>query len=106
MRTREIEREARRVIRDAVQQEGWEPYEVMFSDEDSKYEAIYLGTEMGLNPSGKFYTIWACSNVTDKEMDQDCAWFEAANHEAGKYDAWLENGEGDPCDLFLVRAAQ
>jgi len=61
---------------------------------------VFLGTVFGLTPSGKYYTPFACSNVTDEEIEQDLDWFEQATHELEQIEACLISGDGDPCDLF------
>jgi len=70
---------------------------------DGSSRRVFLGTVMDLMPSGKFYTPWACSNVSDEEAEEDEAWREQAEEELGSIGAVLESGEGDPCDLFAVQ---
>jgi hypothetical protein len=57
---------------------------------------------MALCPSGKYYTPFACSNVTDAEAEADEEWYEAAKAGLEAIGASLESGDGDPCDLFAV----
>jgi len=64
---------------------------------------VYLGTIMGMTPSGKVYYPFACSNVSVKEAALDEIWWEYMSRELERNDLFLETGEGDPCDLFLVR---
>ena len=64
---------------------------------------LYLGTVFDCLPSGKYYTSWACSNVTEEELEQDELWFEQAQEELEQIGCFLENGEGDPCDLSIVQ---
>jgi hypothetical protein len=61
---------------------------------------FYLGSILALSPSGKVYMPWS-SNVTDKEAARDERWRSALEKALGK--CWLESGEGDACDLFVVR---
>lgn len=61
---------------------------------------IYLGTVFSCLPSGKYCTSWACSN---EEIEQDEMWYEQAKEELEQISCFLENGENDPCDLFIVQ---
>ena len=64
---------------------------------------VYVGSVLNLLPSGKYYTPWACSNVTEEETKADEEWWKAFETELEKHDAWIETGEGDPLDVFVVR---
>jgi len=64
---------------------------------------VYLGTVFELLPSGKYYMPYACSNVTEKEAMEDERWYEQAESELDQINAYMESGEGDPCDLFATR---
>jgi len=64
---------------------------------------LYIGTVFDLVPSGKIYTPYAHSNVTEEEAELDQDWYEEAEAELEGVGAYLENGEGDPCDLFVVQ---
>ncbi len=64
---------------------------------------LYVGSVLNLLPSGKYYTPWACSNVTEEEAEADEEWWEAFDAELAKHNAWAECGEGDPLDVFVVR---
>jgi len=81
-----------------------EPYESPGADEPLK--AIFIGTVFNLCPSHKYYQPFACSNVTDEEAEEDAAWFAQADEELDTIGAWLDSGEGDPCDLFVVTFAK
>lgn len=61
----------------------------------------YLGTVFSLYPSGKYYQPFACGNVSETEAEWDSNWFETLEKHLNKYDAWIESGEGDPCDLHI-----
>lgn len=68
---------------------------------EEPYGAVYLGTVFSIMPSGKYWTFWACSNVTEEEALADEAYqdlLEACADEAG---GWIQAGEGDPCDLYF-----
>lgn len=42
-----------------------------------------------------------CNGCGSAEEYKDELWREEAETELSKYGAWLESGEGDPCDLFV-----
>ncbi len=67
-----------------------------------EYGRCFLGTVMALYPSGKYYVAWACNNVTAGEVEKDGAYRDAMEAEAEKHGGWIENGDGDPCDLFFA----
>ena len=64
---------------------------------------LYVGSVLDLLPSGKYYTPWACNNVTEEEVEADEAWWEAFNAELAKHNAWSETYEGDPLDVLVAR---
>ena len=68
---------------------------------DSPRHSVYLGSVLGLSPSGKYYTAFANGNVTKAEAKRDEAWYAAMDSAAEKYGGSIESGEGDPCDLYL-----
>jgi len=61
---------------------------------------VFLGTVSGLLPSGKYYTPFACSNVTEEEALEDEEWYAKAESELDTIGAYLVSGEGNPCDIF------
>lgn len=63
---------------------------------------VYLGTIMNLYPSGKVWTLWAASNVSDIEQFKDQCFIEALDKIAEKFEGWIDSSDGDPCDLFFV----
>lgn len=69
---------------------------------DANEGRCFLGTVMGLFPSGKYYTTWADSNVTEYEARVDNAYREGLESVLEDRGFWLENGENDPCDVFAV----
>jgi hypothetical protein len=139
MNTRDIERSARQVIKNAIKHST--RYES--SDyEGNTLESVFLGTVFSLTPSGKFYTPFANSNVdtckrcqgightwkvertfTDyegntreeyqtcphchgvgsREAYEDQVFNEELEAAAGRAGWYIESGEGDPCDIFMVR---
>jgi hypothetical protein len=70
--------------------------------DDGYKRSVYIGTVFNLAPSGKYYMPWACSNVTEKEAEQDEEWYEAVEQELDQFGLYLESGEGDPCDLYVA----
>ena len=44
-----------------------------------------------------------CDGLGSREAYLDEMFRDAMEDEASKNDSWVENGEGDPCDLFLCR---
>ncbi len=157
-------------IRKTLDAESWE--EERNDGGDGQTRSVFLGTVFSLTPSGKFYTPFACSNVTpcplckgagffpahpkrrivkkwkarndqrmrriqrmraahvdedtvrayytrthsialtveceycgglgSREAHLDELWRELAEEEMESIGASLENGEGDPCDLFAT----
>jgi hypothetical protein len=85
-------------VREELNKAEWEPCE----DGDGRVRRVFLGTRMALCPSGKYYTVYACSNVSEEEAQADEGWFEAVKVELEAIDAFIESGDGDPCDLFAV----
>ena len=67
---------------------------------DEEYGCHYLGTVFGIMPSGKFYMPWTSNQTRSDEVKDSCYW-DALNAIAGEHGCWVENGEGDPCDLFI-----
>src|SRR5579885_3590609 len=85
-------------IRAALDAEEWEQDEY---EHERLRRSVYLGSVFNLVPSGKYYTPYACSNVSDEEAALDEEWFEQAERELASIDCYLESGEGDPTDLFV-----
>ncbi len=78
--------------------------ENQYDDEDGNLVgSVFLGTVFALYPSGKYYTPWACSNVTEDEADADAEYAELLEAEADAAGGWVESGEGDPCDIFFCK---
>lgn len=98
MRTREWRREFRRQMQSGRVEKVTTDYD-FFKNET--YMSVYLGSVMSLMPSGKYYTPWANSNVTESEALKDEKERERMENAASSLDAWLESGEGDPTDVFL-----
>ena len=62
---------------------------------------LYIGTLMNLTPSGKYYTPWACSNVTEAEAAADEEWWERANAEAESFGLYIATSEDCPTDVIV-----
>ncbi len=70
------------------------------TDDDGNINGTtFLGTVFDLAPSGKFYMPWT-SNQTEEDCDEDEKFYAALDEVAEKHGMYIENGEGDPCDLF------
>lgn len=74
--------------------------EIIEDEEGRKIKSVYLGFMPW--PSGKMYMPWATGNVSEDEIDKDAEWYDNLEAELEKIRAWLESGEGDPCDLYAV----
>lgn len=64
-------------------------------EDGCEFRAVWLGTALGLTPSGKIYTPFACSNVTEAEAEADEEWrerLEAEAEERGMYISDLDSG--------------
>jgi hypothetical protein len=66
------------------------------------FGSCYIGTVFDIMPSGKFWTFWARSNVDRVEAIKDTAYNTALAALAELHGGFVENGEDDPCDLFVV----
>lgn len=71
------------------------------ADGETPRHSMFLGSVLTLAPSGKYYSAWAHGNVTKAEAERDEAWFAALDKVGEKFGFTVENGEGDPCDLFI-----
>ena len=60
----------------------------------------YLGSVFGIMPSGKFYMPWT-TNQTRADVIKDQCYFDALQAMAAEHGCWVENGEGNPCDVFV-----
>lgn len=62
----------------------------------------YIGSVLSLSPSGKYYTGFACGNVSDDlDFILDAAWNEALDRLAENAGGCIVTNEGDPCDLMF-----
>lgn len=85
------------VVRMNLDAEEWQEQE----DECGEERVVFLGSCFSLAPSGKYYQPWACSNVTEEEVDADEVWYEALEVEAAKHNLFVTASEGDPCDIMI-----
>lgn len=69
-------------------------------DEGNLIGCEFLGTVFALCPSGKYYTPFANSNVSEREAYRDEQWYNALEQVASEHDMYIFNGDGDPCDIF------
>lgn len=90
-----------KALRAELDEQDWEP-DFQDDPEHNEVRRVFLGTVFVLTPSGKYYTPWACSNVTEAEAEKDERWYEQAREELESIGLSLESGEGDPCDLFAA----
>lgn len=86
-------------VKDEMENSEWGPSE--YGADDQEERSVYLGTVMDLMPSGKYYTPWANSNVTEKEAEKDAEYWETLDSEASEHGYYIFNGEGDPCDVYI-----
>ena len=71
------------------------------NDNGDKEAQMFLGTVFALLPSGRYYTAWASSNVSEAEMRADGEWFEALGRVAEEKGLYVTLGENDPCDIMV-----
>jgi len=91
--------------------------EVVETYEGEQIKSAYIGTVFELTPSGKYYTPWAHSNaiagynakgeaVIEPDVLRDQGWYEGVEDALSRFGAWLQAGDGDPCDLYVCCAAE
>ena len=81
----------------------WEKYDSGWDSEESDLEAIFFGSVFSVMPSGKYYVVGLTSNQSWRDVVQDYYFTELLEQKFEQQDWWVEAGEGDPTDLFLVR---
>jgi len=67
------------VIKSLVEAEEWGP-DFFGGEKDTESRQIFLGSIYSLYPSGKFYTPWAHSNVSEEEAIADEKWREEVDN--------------------------
>jgi hypothetical protein len=66
------------------------------------FHALFFGSVMSIMPSGKYWTCFASSNVTESEQEEDVTYHELLEACASEAGGWIENGlNGDYCDMFF-----
>jgi len=75
---------------------------IAYDEEGRRYVQVYVGDIRALTPSGKYYALLVCSNVTREEKEADEAWRARQDDMAECYDFALVSGD-DPIDIFAVR---
>ena len=122
-----IQNEAKEIIESALKKiESEESYKDI---DGNMLKSVFIGTCFNIMPSGKYYMPFACSNVEkcsncggkgeivnpnaeivecsvchgvgSEEAYKDQVMQEALEDYAGKYNAFVHSGEGDPCDIFV-----
>ena len=86
-----------------------EAFEASKDDEDcikdsfnnEQYIAVYYGNILDINPSGKYYTPWANSNVSEEEAEEDEEFWEEIERVLSEKGLWYESGEGDALDIYI-----
>ena len=75
---------------------------VLTQDEEGNFIlCAYLGDMVSLAPSHKYYTPFACSNVTPEGAEADENFWDAVESVADEYGAWIEYGMGDGLDVHI-----
>ena len=96
MTKKEIKREMKRIL----EEDTFEECSDMF--DDGRYESMYLGSYMSLDPCGRYHHIISPHGATSK-----CArYWENLETCAEELGAWIESGEGDPTDIYLCRGVK
>lgn len=75
-----------------------------WGDSEELVGSCYLGQLV--NPSGKYYLPFACSNVTQGEANKDECWQSALEAIASENGCWVESGEGDPTDTYICTTVE
>jgi len=68
---------------------------------DEPYISVYYGSILDLTPSGKYYTPFANSNITEDEADADETYWSELESVLSSHNLWYESGEGDPLDIYI-----
>lgn len=83
---------------------SWVEVEAANWDEEGNTKFVnYIGSVMSVFPSGKYYTAWT-TNQTNRDVLQDGCFRTAFEKVLSEHNMWLENGEGDPTDLFICKS--
>jgi len=61
--------------------------------------STYLGTVQSLDPCGKYHHLLSPNGM---EPEDNCErYWSNLESAAESLNAWIENGDGDPCDVYL-----
>lgn len=71
-------------------------------DPEDNYDITFLGTYMYLDPCGRYHHILSPNGVTKKCI----SFWERLEKACDSLNMWLEEGEGDPCDIFICKQKQ
>lgn len=85
-------------IRAQLNKEYWE-YDSMM---EGWVRKVFIGHWCSCVPSGKYYTPWANSNVTEAEAKEDQRWWDKSDQELAQIGCYLDTGEGCATDIFAV----
>jgi len=77
-----------------------EKAEYVNENDGNPYSSLYIGTVFEIMPSGKYWMFWT-TNQSYFDMIRDSLYREIMEEIAEENNMWIENGEGDPCDLFI-----
>lgn len=95
MRRREIKTALKRILSDPKM--TWE--DALTWDAQEPYQMTFLGSFISLDPCGRYHHVISPNGLTAK-----CTRFWASLEEtAHELNAWIQEGEGDPTDIFLCR---
>jgi len=67
---------------------------------DTKTYSTYVGSILGVMPSGKYYMPWT-TNQTKHDVEKDTAFWEVLEEVAESYGLYVFSGEGSATDLFV-----
>jgi hypothetical protein len=94
----------------AVKDIDWEALKAEIEASDTiedecgnEVKSVYLGSVFSLSPSGKYYTPFASSNVSEKEAEEDEDWYEKLKEAAHENGLFIESGIGDPTDIIISK---
>lgn len=102
MNYKEIEKELNRIKNDP---KGWdnkyseEDFKDYNIDQDEQYQVNYLGTYMSLDPCGKYHHFLSPNGITKRCEN----FWDNIEKACNKLNLWIEEGESDPCDIFLCK---
>lgn len=86
-----------RTLKQKLSQKEWE----VCGDDYYIVRRLWIGTVFGVMPSGKYYMPWT-TNQNQKDEQADGSFLERLEGMLNRAGCGLENGEGDPCDMYVV----